>query len=202
MVKIIDATGLACPRPVVLAKKELEVAHELTIIVDNTTAVENIKRMGATMGASVTVEEKEGVYSLHLTKNKTTAEQTNRAPEKIPVPRGPVEGPFVVVISSETMGRGDDKLGFVLMKGFIHTLLDLDTLPGTMIFYNSGVKLAVQDSDVIDDLKELESRGVELLICGTCANYFEIKDSLGAGVISNMYDIAGTMSKAGRLVCP
>jgi intracellular sulfur oxidation DsrE/DsrF family protein len=71
-----------------------------------------------------------------------------------------------------------------------------------MIFYNTGVKLAIQGSEVLDDLKELASAGVEMLVCGTCLNYFEIKDKLAAGTVSNMYDIAGIMSRAGRLLVP
>ena len=71
-----------------------------------------------------------------------------------------------------------------------------------MIFYNTGVKLTVQGSEVLEDLKQLESEGVQLLVCGTCLNYFEIKDKLAAGTVSNMYDIVETMSNAGRLIVP
>ena len=71
-----------------------------------------------------------------------------------------------------------------------------------MIFYNTGVKLTMQESEVLEDLKKLESEGVQLLVCGTCLNYFEIKDKLAAGTISNMYDIVDTMSRSGRLLVP
>jgi hypothetical protein len=64
------------------------------------------------------------------------------------------------------------------------------------------VKLATQDSEVLDDLKNLATTGVEMLVCGTCANFFNIKDQIAVGIISNMYDIAGAMSRAGRLVVP
>ena len=74
--------------------------------------------------------------------------------------------------------------------------------PDIMIFYNTGVKLALKESEVLDDLKELASAGVEMLVCGTCLNYFEVKEKLGVGVVSNMYDIAGIMSRAGRLLAP
>jgi intracellular sulfur oxidation DsrE/DsrF family protein len=71
-----------------------------------------------------------------------------------------------------------------------------------MIFYNTGVKLAVRDSAVLDDLKELEAAGVSIIVCGTCLNYFGLTDSIAAGVVSNMYEIASTMASAGRLVTP
>ena len=65
-----------------------------------------------------------------------------------------------------------------------------------------NAKLTVQGSDVLDDLKKLESKGVQILVCGTCLNYFEIKDKLAVGIVSNMYDIVEIMSSAGRLFTP
>jgi selenium metabolism protein YedF len=100
------------------------------------------------------------------------------------------------------MGRGNDELGYVLIRSFIHTMLSLEPLPQTVIFYNTGVKLTVRDSEVLDDLKELEQKGIAVLVCGTCLNYFGISKDLSVGVISNMYDIASIMAAAGRLVVP
>jgi len=111
-------------------------------------------------------------------------------------------GRFVIVISGNKLGRGNDELGTVLMKAFLHTVAGQAKKPDVMIFYNTGVKLTVQGSDVLEDLKQLESEGVQILVCGTCLNYFEIKDKLAAGVVSNMYDIVETMSNAGRLLTP
>jgi selenium metabolism protein YedF len=100
------------------------------------------------------------------------------------------------------MGSGNDELGYVLMRAFLHTIALQAEKPDIMIFYNTGVKLAIQGSEVLDDLKELASAGVEMLVCGTCLNYFEAKEKLSVGVVSNMYDIAGIMSRAGRLLVP
>ena len=100
------------------------------------------------------------------------------------------------------MGRGNDELGHVLVKTFLHTVAGQAQKPDVMIFYNTGAKLTVQGSDVLDDLKKLESKGVQILVCGTCLNYFEIKDKLAVGIISNMYDIVEIMSSAGRLITP
>jgi selenium metabolism protein YedF len=111
-------------------------------------------------------------------------------------------GPFVIVISENKMGRGNDELGTVLIKAFLHTVAGQAQKPDVMVFYNTGVKLTIQGSDVLDDLKQLESEGVQILVCGTCLNYFEIKDKLAAGIVSNMYDIVETMSSAGRLLTP
>ncbi len=106
------------------------------------------------------------------------------------------------MLSHDRMGRGDDELGYVLIKAFLHTLPDLENLPDTLILYNTGVKLAVSDSDTVGDLKKLEELGVEILVCGTCTNFFGITEKIGAGKISNMYDIAGAMASSGRLVIP
>jgi selenium metabolism protein YedF len=196
---LIDAKGLACPQPVVLVKKALENSDSVTVIVDNETAKENISRLAEKSGCTVSVKSgDDGTYSLTLQKNSTVATHST----ELISPGQASAGPNVFVISSNTLGRGDDELGTALMKAFIHTVLSLDYLPDTLIFYNTGVKLAVKDSDVLDDLKKLEEQGVELLVCGTCANFFNIKDDIAAGTISNMYDIAGAMSKAGRIVMP
>ena len=196
MKEIIDAKGLACPQPVILTKKALEQQDKVMVIVDNEPAVENIRRLGTKMGCTVNIDKKDdGTFHIHLSGE---AKETAAAPLK----NGSIAGPLVIAISSDRMGRGNDELGYVLIRSFIHTVLTLEPLPDTIIFYNTGVKLTVKDSDVIDDLRQLEKAGVAILICGTCTNYFGILNELGAGVISNMYDIASTMAAAGRLITP
>ncbi|MFW5770439.1 MAG: sulfurtransferase-like selenium metabolism protein YedF [Spirochaetota bacterium] len=199
MSETINAKGLACPQPVVLAKKSLETNNTVIVIVDNETARENVKRLGEKSGCEVSIENMDNeTFTLTLTK-ANTAQSIEETTTKT---SSPTTGPNVFVISANTMGSGNDELGELLMKAFIHTIFDLDYLPDTLIFYNTGVKLAVKDSDVLDDLKQLESDGVEILVCGTCANFFNINDDIDVGLISNMYDIAGAMSRAGRIVTP
>ncbi len=204
MAKIIDAKGLACPEPVILTKKALEQQDDVIIIVDDDEAVGNIERLGAKLGRAVSIEKKEGGIShIHISGSVEAGKQpvaemdTDTLHYKSCSP-----APLVVAISSDRMGRGDDELGYVLIRSFIHTLLTLNPLPDTIIFYNTGVKLAARESEVIDDLKQLEKAGVSILVCGTCTNYFGISDALGVGCISNMYDIASTMAGAGRLITP
>ena len=100
------------------------------------------------------------------------------------------------------MGKGNDELGGILTRTFIHTLCEQKTRPDKIIFYNTGVKLAARGSEVVDDLRRLEADGAELLICGTCAKYFNMTENLGAGKISNMHDISEAMCNAGRLITP
>ena len=200
-IKIIDARGLSCPQPVVLTKQALEANAMVTTIVDNETALENVKRVAGKFGCDVDVEPKgKSVYEIHIVRGAdfkkdqdfTVSCQTGESPS----------GPFVITVTEDKMGRGNDELGTVLIKAFIHTVAGQAKKPDVMIFYNTGVKLTVQGSDVLDDLKQMESEGVQILVCGTCLNYFEIKEKLAVGIVSNMYDIVETMSSAGRLLTP
>jgi selenium metabolism protein YedF len=204
----IDARGLACPQPVILAKKAIEANEEVIVLVDNAFAVENIRRMAAKTACCFSVTDKGGeIREITLTRTGATpqapADDEALAGElSCAAAPGKDRRPFVVVLSDNHMGRGDDVLGDILIRGFIHTLLQLNPLPDIIICYNAGVKLAAKDSAVLDDLQQLAQTGVNILVCGTCVNYFELGDSIAVGHISNMYDIAETMAGAGRLLRP
>jgi selenium metabolism protein YedF len=98
------------------------------------------------------------------------------------------------------MGRGDEELGGILMRSFLHTLTEAEKLPQTMIFINSGVKLMVEGSPVVEDLQSLKRRGVVILACGTCLGHFELKEKIAVGEVSNMYTISETLVGAGNVV--
>jgi len=202
MPELIDAKGLACPQPVVLTKKALDLYDEVNVIVDDPTAKENLRRLAASLKCIVDIaEESNGVYRINIKKQRSgeIIADSGQYSEEIPVS---INGPTVFVIASDVMGHGNDDLGAVLMKAFLHTCLDLDEKPDFMIFYNTGVKLVVFDSDVIDDLRALEKKDVKIIVCGTCLNFFNLSDKAGTGIVSNMYDIADILSKAGRVVKP
>lgn len=191
MTKIVDARGLACPQPVVLTKKALEEVDQLTTIVDNVTARENVSRLARKENCEVEVEEKaEGIF-LHLT--KTGSKEADLAAV-------PMAGPTVVVVGGDCMGWGSEELGDILVRSFMHTLNEVESRPDKLTFFNSGVKLTVEGSEVLEDLKALEDGGSEILVCGTCLDYFQIKDKVAVGQVSNMYTIAETLLGAGRTV--
>lgn len=202
----VDAKGLSCPQPVILTKKALEANTDVTVLVDNETARENVKRLASSAGCTIeSVKESGGIYTIHILKGADASMGRAVPVESLPCDVGgkPASvGPNVFVIASDTMGKGNDELGVLLMKAFIHTIQDLDSGPDVLIFYNTGVKLAVRGSVVLDDLKALELKGVKILVCGTCLNFFELTKEIATGVVSNMYDIAGAMSGAGRIVQP
>jgi selenium metabolism protein YedF len=103
-------------------------------------------------------------------------------------------------ISSDTVGQGSDELGGILMRAFMHTFMEVEPRPDTIIFMNNGVRLTVSGSPVLEDLQALAHEGVEILVCGTCLNYFEITDDVAVGEISNAYTIAETLLQAGKVV--
>jgi selenium metabolism protein YedF len=191
MTHTVDARGLSCPQPVILTKKALEEHDEVIILVDDKTALENVRKLAANMGFSVEAEQKGG--ETHVRINKGDA--CSLAQEVISR-----QGPVVVVLSCDTMGRGEEVLGGVLMKSFLHTLTQTAPMPDVMILFNTGVRLAVKGSEVLDDLDALMNAGMKILVCGTCLNYLSLKEKLSAGEVSNMYDIAQTMLTAGRIV--
>ena len=116
----------------------------------------------------------------------------------MPVPR-PVEG-MAVLITGKTLGQSDEELGEILVKGFLGALSQLDVPPRTVALINEGVKLALFDSSSCDHLKNLERKGTNILVCGTCVNHFGIVDSVGVGVISNMLEIVEALNGAGRIL--
>jgi selenium metabolism protein YedF len=195
MPKVVDCRGLACPQPVIETKQALEKTDKVTIIVDNPAARDNVARFGESQGGKVTIAEKrDGVY--------VTIEKVKDAKrrEKARSSKNPAIGPVVAVIRSDQMGQGEEALGHVLIRSFLHALTEVADRPDTMIFFNTGVRLTVADSEVLADLQALEKNGVEILICGTCLDYFNLKGKIAVGQVSNIYTIAETMLAASRLV--
>jgi selenium metabolism protein YedF len=201
-IKIVNATGLACPQPVMLAKEAIGKNEQVKVLVDNETALENVKRLGTKMGCSVESRAKAGgVFEIMLTRKAgAPSAQADFSVSRTPAPSA--AGPFVIVLAEDKMGRGNDELGSVLIRAFMHTIAEQAQKPDVLIFYNTGVKLVLQGAETLEDIKELAEAGVEILVCGTCLNFFEVKEKLGVGAVSNMYDIVETMSRAGRLFSP
>ena len=196
MTKTVDARGLACPQPVILTRKALRESADVQVIVDNQVAQRNVARMAEKSGHTVRIEKRQEGIHLFISTEGTSAEP---APER--EPESAVDDSLVLFVSSEHMGRGEhEELGHVLIRGFFHTLGEIEPIPGTVIFLNSGVKLVVEGSPVLEDLMALAGRGVEILACGTCLSYYELETKIVVGEISNMYTIAETLLNAERTV--
>lgn len=206
MSELVDAKGLACPAPVILTKKALDSHDEVTVLLDSTTALENVKRLASASGCSIEVSDQPGgIFAIHMRRQQAGRTENDSTPECSICGEAAVQavqGPSVFVITSDAMGHGNDDLGGLLMKAFLHTALDLEHGPDMVILYNTGVRFATVDSPALDDLKALEERGIKILVCGTCVNFFELGGRIGVGIVSNMYDIASALSTAGRIVKP
>ncbi|MFH1135268.1 MAG: sulfurtransferase-like selenium metabolism protein YedF [Pseudomonadota bacterium] len=197
----IDCRGLACPQPVLKTKDALDEIREgrISVLVDNQAARENVGRFAKSQGCAVEVREDNGLFTLAITKG--TAESAARDERKSPAPRDAAPS-LVVGISNRFMGQGADELGRLLMKAFIKSLPDATIKPRAVVFYNSGVYLTCEGSENIEAIQALENSGVRVFSCGTCLDYFGLKDKLAVGLVTNMYEIIETLSGADRIVSP
>ena len=195
---------MACPLPVVNAKKAAEAMNPgdvLTVLVDNEIAVQNVTRFAEHKGFAVTADKKgEQEYAVIMTVSGAAPEA---AGEEAPAcnPDARRKG-MVVVLSANVMGTGDAKLGTSLMKAFVFALTKQDQLPETILCYNSGASLTCEGADTLEDLKLLESEGVTILTCGTCLDFYGLKEKLAVGGVTNMYDIVERMEKAAQIIKP
>lgn len=198
MKKEIDAKGLACPKPVILTKKQLDqmTGGSVRITVDNETAKENISKLATSMGLESSIEDLGGsVYAITVVKSGEVQDEK----PKSAVVQNPECG-SVIAIQSDQMGTGDKELGELLIKSFLYTVYETEPHPSTILFYNSGINLTVEDSPVLDDLKELHNSGVEIISCGTCLDFYGLKDKLAIGDVSNMYTIYEKMQSASNTI--
>lgn len=195
---LVDAKGKLCPIPVVLAKKEIDGgAAEFTVEADNATAVENLQRLADSQGYRTTVQSADGVFSIDFTKAPCEQARPSGADAR---DAGPADRSWAVFVGRETVGEGDPELGGSLMKMFFYTLSQSDDLPEAVLFMNGGVKLPTLNDQVAGHLCELAGKGVDVLVCGTCLNFYGIADKLQVGTVSNMYDIVERMKRAGKVV--
>jgi len=207
--KTIDARGKPCPQPVVETRKVLleEGPAALRVIVDNRAAVGNVSRMAHTLGRTVRVEEVSAAeFHLVLTAGATSPQTST--PATGPVSAGTAataagrEAMNVVLLSSAEFGVGERELGELLIRTFIYTLKEVQPAPHAMLFVNSGVHLTTEGSPVLDEICELAGRGVRVLSCGTCLDYYQLKEKLKVGAVTNMFEIVSLLSAADRVIRP
>ncbi len=186
MKKEIDARGLACPKPVILTKKEIDNIKEgsITTIVDNEVAKENVSKLAKSLGYDFQIKQSEDdEYYISIYKGQSEEKNMDKKTDDLDIKD------MTIAISSDKMGEGNDELGRILIKSFVYTVSETPPYPKTMVFYNGGVRLTCEESPVLDDIVNLEKKGVEIISCGTCLDYLNLKDSLKVGSISNMYTI-------------
>lgn len=191
----IDARGLACPKPVIETKKAIESINsgKVKVIVDNYIAKENIIKLSRSMNLEFNIlKEEDSFIEIEIIKGEflenITEEKSNDIENSC------------VFISSDKIGEGDIELGKILMKGFVYTLTETKPYPKYIILVNSGVNLSTGNEDTIENLKKLENFGVEIVSCGTCLDFYNLKESLKVGRVSNMYDILEIMKNTDKTI--
>lgn len=216
----IDARNKSCPQPVILATKALDqlaaqgnADEGLEVLASEMVAVENLKRLAASRGRSVEVVEGTGEWSVRIAGGGASADGDGGMPGgqasayeavcDLPVTEpGPLAtvahgSPVVVAVGDDVMGRGDKELGHILLKGIIYAFANADVPPSKMVFFNDGAKVTCEGSPSIEDLRELESRGCEILTCGTCLDFHGLKDKLAVGGVTNLYAISQILLSGG-----
>lgn len=192
--KELDARGLQCPKPLMMAKKELDAGcGELAVKVTTQAAVTNLSRLAKRMGREVEVRESgENEWTVIFSAGAEGAAAEQSLPD--------VE-PYAVFVGKDHVGEGDETLGYSLMKMALYTLAESGKAPQYLLFMNSGVKLvAGEEQQIIDNVSSLVAQGTQVLVCGTCLDFYGLTDKLHVGQVSNMYDILGAMQKTSKVI--
>jgi len=192
MNQFVDALGKACPMPVILAKKEIDAGNtSFVVAVDNEVAVQNLQRLAESQGYQVQVQTKDGNFHVSFTGEGASA----ACCEETAKPKN-----WALFVGKDFIGDGSEELGTSLMTMFFYTLAESNDAPRYVLFMNSGVKLPVENDQVVEHLKTLQEKGSEILVCGTCLKFFGIADNLKIGTVSNMYDISERMHLANKVI--
>ena len=195
MIKV-NAIGQTCPIPVIMTKNALKEITEgsIEVSIDNKISKENIEKFSKEMGFSFTTREENGIFFIQINKiiNETSSNSSTSNDENN----------TIIVIASDKMGDGETALGETLMKGFIYTLTEMESLPKAILFYNKGVFLTASNETTIKDLRILEKRGVEILSCGACLNFYHLENNIAVVSITNMYNIIEKQMKANKVIRP
>ncbi|MFO7574940.1 MAG: sulfurtransferase-like selenium metabolism protein YedF [Bacteroidales bacterium] len=203
--KTIDARGMQCPRPIIETKKALKETDDgesFDVLIDNETSLGNVCKFLDDNGCSYHRHNEKGYWRLTVSVGVTgiidkpedeycSVEGTSAPP-----------GRYVVALTSDTMGQGDEILGKKLVTSFVNLLTELENAPSAILCYNAGVKLALPGSPVVETLAELEKRGVEVILCGTCIDFFGLKGKTVVGSTGDMYLIAGKLVTASSVIRP
>ena len=189
----LDAAGKACPIPVIMAKKELDNGTQgLEIIVDGQTQIDNLERLGNTYGRPISTSPNGDKFLVSF------ADGDGKIPEAA---NSFKDDSYAVFFNKAAVGSGDAELGLNLAKMAIYTLSESENIPTYVLFMNDGVKLTTGiEPQIIDNLNTLIEKGAKVLVCGTCLNFFGIKDDCKIGTVSNMFDILGAMQAVSKVI--
>lgn len=207
--EVINAFGLQCPKPLMLAKQQIDAGvHEFGIQVDNETAVKNVSRLAERTGLAYEVAEIAGGWLVSFSEGDAELSHTAAvvpaaatAPAAAPACVPGIGCGYAVFVGKDHVGEGEVELGHNLMKMALYTLSECGDAPASLLFMNSGVKLVAGGEDqVIESVQKLIDQGTEVLVCGTCLDFYGLKEQLQVGDVSNMYDILERMRDAAKVI--
>jgi len=202
----LNCKGLACPQPVLETKKaldELPAGAELTVLVDNPVAKENVTLFATNAGHQVEASENNGEFILRIIKGGAGLLQERKGGPQPPDKPGenlPARSRTTYLITSSLFGQGSPDLGQVLMKSLFVSLAGQEIPPAALIFVNTGVYLSTEGSPVLEQLQKMSAGGTTVLSCGTCLDYYKIKEKLAVGRVSNMYEIRERLNGAEKVI--
>ncbi len=198
---VVDARGQVCPKPLILTRQALNdnvVGTEIVVHLDNETSCRNVERFLRDNGMAPHIAADGSGYSVRFT--KSLAERAAPDAAAYCVPAG--DDAWVMTLTADVVGRGPAELGARLMQGLLATLEQVEHPPSHLVLYSSAVLLAARGSPHLDSLRAIEGRGIAILICGMCADYYEKRAEIGIGEITNMLVILETMAQADKVVTP
>lgn len=172
----IDARGLPCPKPVLLAEDALSRIDNgiVEILVDNEASVGNLKKFSVSAGFFAEALSENGYWKLKIAKGYACDVSQPDAHEM------KTGKHLLVVVASDSMGK-DEALGKVLMKAYLDTMNVYREYPHTLFFMNSGVYLTTINDETVSVLEKMEKDGVEIFTCGTCLKHFGLENRLRVG---------------------
>lgn len=195
--KEIDARGLSCPAPVLKTKSALqeENSDSVSVVVDNAAAQQNVQRFLTSQGFQIQLQQQGDDYRIVGTRHEASCEQLQCTVEE----QGD-EKRTMIMCATDRIGYGDHDLGLKLMVNFLRTLKEMGNDLWRLVFVNNGVKMTIDDSEVLEDLKEYEKEGLKILVCGTCLDHFNLLERKQVGETTNMLDIVTAMQLADKVI--
>lgn len=190
---LVNAFGLACPQPVILAKKEIDAGNgNFVVAVDNEIAVKNLEKLAQTQNYTTSCEAVEGGFHVTFSGDGSAAPAEEYSTKK--------PNNWALFVNKDSIGTNEGDLGPSLITMFFYTLCESNDPPRYILFMNEGVKLPAENEQIAEHLKTLQEKGAEVLVCGTCLKFYGIADKLMTGTVSNMYDISECMHKADKVI--
>jgi selenium metabolism protein YedF len=197
--KQIDARGLACPAPVLQTKATLQEDHPagVQVLVDNAASQQNVQRFLESQGFQTTLKQEGDDY---LVIGSCGGDQVVASDVQASAVKEAEAQKIMVMCATDRMGFGDDVLGRKLMVNYLRTLKEMGNELWRLVFVNNGVKLAIDGSEVLEDLKDYEKDGLKILVCGTCLDHFNLLEKKKVGETTNMLDIVTAMQLADKVI--